>query len=84
MQQNYLKTHLKSVHEKVNYPCDQGDYKSTTLGSLKSHIEAVHEKFKYPCNLCQYKASTQGHLKKHVESVTYYCTLCDKQFTKQI
>ena len=49
----HLKTHIKSVHEQIKYPCNLCEYKATVRGSLKRHVESVHEKVKYPCNLCE-------------------------------
>ena len=43
-QQTHLKTHIHSVHEKVNYPCNQCQYKAGAKGDLKKHNQSVHEK----------------------------------------
>ena len=58
--------HIRSVHERVKYPCNQCDHQASTQGNLHAHIQAKHEVVRYPCNFCDYKATTQGSLKNHI------------------
>ena len=44
-----LRSHIKSVHEKVKYPCIQCIKEFTLKSNRKKHIKSVHEKVKYPC-----------------------------------
>ena len=37
-----LRSHIKSVHEKVKYPCHQCNKQFTQLGNLKTHIRRKH------------------------------------------
>ena len=34
--------HVKTVHEGVQYSCDQCDFKATRKHSLKVHVEDIH------------------------------------------
>ena len=52
---NSLKNHIKEVHEKIKYRCNQCEHKATEQKHLKTHIESVHEEIKHPCNQCEFK-----------------------------
>ena len=71
-QTTYLKTHRKSKHAGVGYPCDP---------SLKRHKQYKHEGLGYHCDQCEYAATQLGHLKKHKESkhegIRYPCDQCE-------
>ena len=56
----YLKTHKKSKHEVVKYPCDQFDYAATTTTGLKKHKESKHEGIRYPGDQCGSFGSRAG------------------------
>ena len=38
-----LRTHVKSIHEGVRYPCDQCDYKATQKSNLSKHSKINHK-----------------------------------------
>ena len=58
-----------SVHDGVQYQCNQCDYKAGWQGDLKMHRMSDHECVKYQCILCDSKFSSQGNLKKHKMSI---------------
>ena len=60
--ENSLKHHIESVHEKIKHSCSKCDHKAGTKNSLKPHIKGVHKKIKYSCEQCEYKATTKGSL----------------------
>ena len=54
VQRNYMK-HIKMMHKKRNFLCDQCDKKFAEFGKLKQHKKWVHEgikNVKKECNLC--------------------------------
>ena len=53
----FVQFNIKSVNEKVKYPCCICEKEFTAKGDVKIHIESVHEKVKYPFNQCEYKAT---------------------------
>ena len=69
-----MKEHIKSVHEKKEYPCTLCDYQATTQSSLTSHKKSV-QGFKYPCTICGHKASTNSNLNKHIKNDFTYLIL---------
>ena len=83
----YLRSHSRSVHEKVKYPCNLCQHSATAKRDVRRHIESVREKVKYPCNQCEYQASLQSSLRTHIESVhqkiKYPCHQCDYNFTRK-
>ena len=58
-----------SIHEGVNYSCNQCDSKFTQQGALKQHKMTVHEGVIYPSNQCDSIYTQQSHLKRHKKSV---------------
>ena len=49
--QEFLITHNLSVHEGMQYECDQCEFKSTLKVTLRLMM-SVHEGFKYECDQC--------------------------------
>ena len=39
---NGLKRHIESIHEGIQYLCNQCGFKSTQKGSLQTHIVSIH------------------------------------------
>ena len=60
--------HQMSVHEGIDYPCDQCDHKATRKKNLKRHKIYIHESIEYKCDLCD-KFIKRSNLKKHNMSV---------------
>ena len=76
MQKHSLLSHIKSVHEGVNYFCDQCDFKAAERGKLLRHIKSKHEGVKYPCDQCGFKAMRKDSLlrtNRTLLSSSYYC-----------
>ena len=61
-----MKTHYRSKHQGVRYPCTECPYQATQQSSLKVHIRSRHEGVRYPCKDCQYQATEKRNLYKHV------------------
>ena len=40
---DYLKKHIRSIHENVRFPCDQCEYQATRKQYLESHIMKIHK-----------------------------------------
>ena len=66
--QEFLITHNFSVHEGMQYECDQREFKITLKVTLR-HMMSVHDGFKYECDQCDYKATLKGYLKSHKMAV---------------
>ena len=69
-----LRTHVKSIHEGVKYPCDQCVYKATSKGDLRTHVKSIHEGVRYPCDHCDYKVTHKSNLRAHKEYKHYVVT----------
>ena len=87
--QNYLKHHIKTVHEGVRtHLCDKCDYKAATKGVLIKHIETIHDGIRYQCDQCEHQASNKDSLKKHIyvmhSGVKLHCDQCNYQTAQKI
>ena len=84
-QKGHLNTHIKCIHEKLQYNCDKCDKSFSQKGKLKSHIESVHENILYNCEKCEKSFSTKHGLQYHSQSVhenvRYYCPKCEKSYS---
>ena len=73
--------HHKSIHQGVQFPCGQCDYKAKFQSVLKTHIQSNHENIEYSCFECDFKTTTQVKLTYHIQSKhevkKYCCSHCD-------
>ena len=60
-----LRTHIKSVHEKMIVECDKCNKQFTSKAVLWRHTESAHEGVQYPCEYCNYKATQKHSLLTH-------------------
>ena len=68
MTKGSLKSHMQSMHEGVNYPCDLCDYKAKQSPGLKRHMALVHNIGKeLLCEQCDFQTRLNEKLKKHVK-----------------
>ena len=67
-QQSHLITQQQTLHEGMQYSCDQCDYKSTHKSSLRRHQQSQHVGVRYDCDQCEYKATTQSDLRRHQQT----------------
>jgi len=80
--------HIKQVHLKIRFKCDQCDYESGQKGTLVRHQLAVHsDGVRYlQCPHCPktYKWETdfRRHLEKHT-NVKFKCDECQKEFSEK-
>ena len=83
--QNNLRRHNKSKHEKVKYNCDQCPYEATCKGSLKTHTDSIHRLLTYECRLCgkifTFKANLNQHKLAVHEKRKFKCNSCDYSAT---
>ena len=42
-QKQYLKIHLQTIHEGLNYPCNQCEFTATQKGDVIRHIQSKHQ-----------------------------------------
>ena len=73
-------TNLKSLLAKVQFLCDQCDFKATGKRHLTQHINSIHGGVQ--CDICDYKTTLKSNLRRHFklihESVKLIsCKLCD-------
>jgi len=80
--------HIKQIHLKIKFKCDQCDYEAAQKGTLVRHQLGVHgEGFRYlQCPHCPktYKWETdfRRHLERH-KNERFKCDECDKEFAEK-
>ena len=83
-----LELHIKTVHDKVSFNCDQCDKSFIDKKSLNVHKNKLHVG-QLNCNRCEKQFFTKQALKRHIQSIhekiQYNCNQCDKiYFDKRI
>ena len=66
--QDYLTTHIQSLHEGVKYACNQCDKQYSAQQSLTQHKQSKHEGIKYACKQCDQQFTRQIRLTQHIKS----------------
>ena len=83
----YLKTHIKSVHENIQYPCTLCSMIFSTLFKLSRHkLEAHSNDDKYQCKYCgkRFGALTKRKIHEMVhEDPKFKCKYCEKKLKSQ-
>ena len=83
----YLKTHIKSVHENIQYPCTLCSSVFSTLFKLSRHkLEAHSTDDKYQCKYCgkRFGALTKRKIHEMVhEDPKFKCKYCEKKLKSQ-
>merc|ERR1712126_102340 len=79
--------HVKSVHEKIRFPCNMCQYQGTKK-ALTKHKQSVHQGIKFPCTICGHKASAKSSLNSHIvnthkERRYFSCNSCSKQYRQK-
>ena len=86
MSNESLNKHVKSVHEKHEFKCDQCDKSYSDKRNLSRHVKSVHEGTQFVCDKCEKSFSLKDNLKRHVKSVHEQEETCQLQssdeFTK--
>jgi len=80
--------HIKEIHLKIKYECDQCDYKAGHKSGLVRHQLAKHgDGVRYlKCHLCPKTYKWDADLKRHIEKHSnnkYQCDSCEKQFAEK-
>src|SRR5207249_8534679 len=81
-----LKKHVKSVHDKVSFACDQCGKRFTERRNMILHKKTFHEGQRpFHCTSCDKRFTQKHHLENHVGSVhlddaqkKFVCTFCGK------
>lgn len=86
---NNIWEHIKSIHEKGDYPCTECESHFPTKRKLKVHIGLNHREKSFSCKQCTFKAGFQFHVNRHVKKVhlktiEYKCDQCDEKFKDQM
>ena len=82
-----LKSHIRSVHEKIKVQCQLCEASFSRPSRLKLHVASVHEgKKPYQCSNCDFRSAVEAGLKRHVEQVhekkdRKLCILCNNTFS---
>ena len=65
----HLKTHIRSVHEKLkDYKCSHCNFATTQPQHLQLHIKSVHLKIKdQKCPYCDFTSTQRSHVKTHIQ-----------------
>ena len=62
-----LKVHIRSVHEKIKFPCDICGKLFMSKSHIARHVASVHENHKnVKCHLCNHLCNRYDFLKLHV------------------
>ena len=76
-----LKKHIRNIHDKRKYACNECKKEYTDQSSLKKHTDSIHKGVRYACSQCNHEAYSPNALDKHIESkhmgVTYSCDFCE-------
>ena len=88
MTKGSLKSHMQSMHEGVNYPCELCEHKAKQRPGLKRHMALVHNIGKeLLCEQCDFQTRHNEKLKKHVkikhEGIKKVCDKCCKTFSER-
>ena len=87
IQKSHLKSHTRSVHDRVKYVCNQCEQRFARQDSLTKHIQSVHEGVKYACKQCDQLFKQQYNLTTHIKSVhkriKYDCNHCEYKATEK-
>jgi KRAB domain-containing zinc finger protein len=62
-----LNAHVRSVHERVRYPCSGCDKSFADRGNLHKHISSIHDETRYQCDHCEKSFTTRGNLNAHIK-----------------
>ena len=84
-----LKRHLIDGCERGEFPCSQCSKVAPTERSLKRHMKINHESGSLvSCELCNKMFGSsfqyQVHKKREHKELKFPCTLCDKNYTREI
>jgi len=78
-----LDFHVREIHEKIRFHCDQCEYTTTRKLTLNEHIKVKHEGAtpkSYPCDQCEKVFAGSFYLNIHIQSVhegkKYFCEQC--------
>ena len=63
-----LRTHVKTLHEELRYPCYQCEYQAKRKAALQIHVESQHEGIQHACKLCNFQTKQKYYLKIHIHS----------------
>ena len=65
----HLKTHIRSVHEKLkDYKCSHCNFATTQPQHLQLHIKSVRLKIKdQKCPYCDFTSTQRSHVKTHIQ-----------------
>merc|ERR1719318_1868136 len=78
-----LNSHVREIHEGIEYPCLQCDHKERNRKRLILHLQSVHQGISYSCDQCDFTNISKDQLKRHQEMVhqglRYLCDVdqCD-------
>jgi len=84
-QQN-LNNHIKKVHERSRFFCDQCEESFQFTCKLARHIESKHEKKRFTCDLCSIsytRSSYEDHNKTVHSGKRFACDQCERLFFKR-
>ena len=85
-----LKTHFKSVHEKIRIKCEICDKDFARGPGLILHRQKVHEGIdkSAQCSICEQKLASKGKLKRHINDIhlklkPFECPSCKYKATNK-
>ena len=73
--------HIEFVHEGVQFPCSQCEYRAPLRSSLTRHKRSIHEGIKFPCKHCELQAAFK--IRSIHEGVKFPCCQCEYEATQK-
>ena len=77
--------HVKMIHEKVRYACDECNASFSQKYNLTNHIKTAHRGQILKCEFCTYTCTSRSGFRdhqrlKHENNPRYKCEMCSKEF----
>lgn len=79
-----LKSHIQTLHCKVETFCDLCPKTFLSKRNLIHHMTSVHLRKKFACNICDYRTAVKNHFRSHkmIHAAKVKCPICKKKVAR--